>query len=172
MTPNDDDIDQPPLFISKNETLDVEPTFTLPFNDSESSPSSSPSSQSSSESSESNSNDESTIYGPSIDYDEGHLSYNALLDHLNKVNPDSDNSLWKFDSFIDHRLHNNRAEVLVNWHHGHPTWVPVSDMKKLDLLATLQYAKAHRLGNKHGWKWSKLLSTASAKKIKRPYQSF
>ena len=61
----------------------------------------------------------------------------------------------------------NRAEVLVKWHHGSPTWAPVSAIKDIDLVTLIKYAKDKNLTNSRGWKWARLLTSRSMKKIQQ-----
>ena len=158
-TNSTDDESESPLIISQNEQFDMEPTFDIDNDDDTSSIKSTTMA--------SDDDDDTGIYGPDIDSDENLLSYNSIVDFLKETDNDESSSLFTFQGFIDHRMHNNTAEVLVDWHHGSPTWEPVREMRDRNLLYTLNYAKKHRLGNKHGWKWSKNYCTRSMKKLQQ-----
>ena len=95
---NDDELDGEPLFVSKNEVLDVEPTFECTTN------SESPIEPDTTSNSEENDVDDEELFGKDIDYDEDKLSYNALLEHLQE-NLDGDaSSLWEVEAIKDHRF--------------------------------------------------------------------
>ena len=55
--------------------------------------------------------------------------------------------------------------MLINWHEGSPSWIPVHDAKQLDLLTTVKYARANHLENTRGWKWVKMVSVVNVVKF-------
>ena len=117
---DENNIDDSPLFTTKNDILDLEPTFdvasaydSVSLDDLHLDTPSSPN--------DTNITDDEIAYNKDIDQSDDALSYNTFLDHVSLHYNDNSSKLFTFHGFKDHRMNNNRAEVLVLWDHGIPT---------------------------------------------------
>jgi hypothetical protein len=106
------------------------------------------------------------------------LTYNEILDHIEKDNVDIDSDteqLYKFRHITAHQGHlwtlvkdykGSTCNVLIEWETGETTYDPLDLNAKDDPVTCAKYAKQHNLLNTAGWKRFKHI-TDSSKKVER-----
>ena len=79
------------------------------------------------------------------------LTYNDIMNFLEKDQEDGLDDVWRFKDILSHRKHKGKVEVFMDWENGEKTWEPLSLIKKDDPISCAIYAKKNNLLNEPGW---------------------
>ena len=85
------------------------------------------------------------------------MTYNAVMEGINRqleheAEKSEEEKVWIFKDILEHRKHNGKYEVKVQWEDDQETWEPLANMANDDPITLARYASNNGLLDTPGWK--------------------